>query len=96
MMVLLMKLTILTETDQQEVSMHLLSQGPLQIKLQDLSLKLIGTILMDGIRASLDTAMSGIIQDRLLLMGLILPLAMKKVWRKLRLMDKLKTTKKQH
>ena len=44
--------------------MHLLIQDPLQIKLQDLSQKLIGTILMDGTRALLETEMYGITQDR--------------------------------
>ena len=63
-MVLLMRLTILTEPDQREVSMHLLTQHPLQIKLQDLFQKLIGTILMDGTRASLETEMYGITRDR--------------------------------
>ena len=51
-------------TDQPEVSMHLLTQDPLQIKLQDLFQKLIGTILTDGTRASSETEMYGITQDR--------------------------------
>ena len=64
MMVLLMRLTILTETDRPEVSMRLMTQDPLQIKLQDLSQKLIGTILTDGTRASSGTEMYGITRDR--------------------------------
>ena len=65
MMVLIMRLIILTEAEQQGVSMHLSRQDPLPIKSQDPFQTLIGTILMDGTRASLVNAMSGVTRVRL-------------------------------
>ena len=44
--------------------MRLMTQDSLQIKLQDLTKKLIGTILTDGTRASSGTEMYGITRDR--------------------------------